>query len=104
MVIIKIDKHNKYNLIYINRTTNQVRYSIQVVSKFKFKSKRKHKSNKMEKVSQQQERKYDTSFRLLDFNIYDEKRDNEEDQDGGPDNDDADGAAAVNLLRNSVQS
>jgi DNA polymerase elongation subunit (family B) len=35
--------------------------------------------------------KYDTSFRLLDFNIFDEKREKEEDLDGGPDNDDADG-------------
>jgi len=34
---------------------------------------------------------YDTSFRLFDFNIFDEKRDNNDDADIGPDNDDADG-------------
>jgi hypothetical protein len=38
-----------------------------------------------------QDPKYDTSFRLLDFNIFDEKRENEEDLYGGPDNDDEDG-------------
>ena len=30
--------------------------------------------------------KYDTSFRLLDFNIFDEKREKEEDADDGADN------------------
>jgi DNA polymerase elongation subunit (family B) len=40
-------------------------------------------------TTQTQTPKYDTSFRLLDFNIFDEKRENEEDQDGGgPGNDD----------------
>ena len=39
-------------------------------------------------TTQAQVPKYDTSFRLLDFNIFDEKRENEEDHDGGPGNDD----------------
>ena len=38
--------------------------------------------------AQAQAPKYDVSFRLLDFNIFDEKRENEEDHDGGPGNDD----------------
>ena len=39
--------------------------------------------------AQAQAPKYDTSFRLLDFNIFDEKREKEEDLDGGgPGNDD----------------
>ena len=33
--------------------------------------------------AQAQATKYDTSFRLLDFNIFDEKREKEEDLDGG---------------------
>ena len=37
-------------------------------------------------ITQAQSPKYDTSFRLLDFNIFDEKREKEEEDDGGAEN------------------
>ena len=37
-------------------------------------------------ITQAQSPKYDTSFRLLDFNIFDEKREQEEEDDGGAEN------------------
>jgi DNA polymerase elongation subunit (family B) len=54
-------------------------------------------------ASSNQEAKYDKSFRLLDFNIFDEKRENEEDLDGGPNNDDEDGhmKARIDVLEDS---
>ena len=53
-------------------------------------TKQNEKSKHEESKQQPQLPKYDTSFRLLDFNIFDEKRDNEEDNDAGGANDDDD--------------
>ena len=50
--------------------------------------------------------KYDTSFRLLDFNIFDEKREKEEDAedaDGGNDNDDDRGEKNIKKTKSSQQ-
>ena len=46
----------------------------------------------MSEKPQTQPQDVDTSFRLFDFNIFDEKREKEEDLDGGLDNGDGDDA------------